>query len=167
VSLRPGALIFEGSCACIPPVEVDRTVCVLGAGPPEPFAEYRLARADLVLAAEGADAPAGALPFRLRPEPLEPIPEGARVALFTTGAPGLDGVEPLVASTNLARRSALAADLDQAAAERCDVYLVELKAAAIDTVAPRAQAEGARVVFVRNRPLGIDDAVLGLYRDAA
>jgi cyclic 2,3-diphosphoglycerate synthase len=166
-SLRPGALIFEGSGACIPPVEVDRTVCVLGAGPPEPFAEYRLARADLVLAAEGADAPAGALPFRLRPEPLEPIPEGARVALFTTGAPGLDGVEPLVASTNLARRSALAADLDQAAAERCDVYLVELKAAAIDTVAPRAQAEGARVVFVRNRPLGIDDAVLGLYRDAA
>ena len=166
-SLMPGALIFEGSGSCIPPVEVDRTVCVLGAGPPEPFAEYRLARADLVLAAEGADAPPGALPFRLQPEPLEPVPEGARVALFTTGAPALDGVEPLVASTNLARRSALAADLDQAASERCDVYLVELKAAAIDTVAPRARAEGARVVFVRNRPLGLDDALLRLYRDVA
>ena len=63
-SLEPGSIIFEGSGACIPPVEVDRTVCILGAGPPEPFAEYRLARADLVLAAEGApDPPAGAVPI--------------------------------------------------------------------------------------------------------
>src|SRR5687768_12121463 len=81
VGLDPGAVIFEGSGACIPPVEVDRTVCILGAGPAEPFAEYRLARADLVLAAEGAPgAPPGALPFVLRPEPVEPIPDGARVA---------------------------------------------------------------------------------------
>ena len=167
VSLAPGALIFEGSGACIPPVEVDRTVCILGAGPPEPFAEYRLARAELVLAAEGAEPPAGALPFRLRPEPLEPLREGARVALFTTGSPGVAGVEPVVTSTNLARRNLLGAELERAAAERCDVYLVELKAAAIDTVAVRARAEGAEVIFVRNRPLGIDDALLDLYRDAA
>ena len=165
-SLAPDALIFEGSGACIPPVEVDRTVCVLGAGPHEPFAEYRLARADLVLAAEGAEPPAGALPFRLRAEPLEPLPDGARVALFTTGSHGVEGVEPVVASTNLARRDALGVDLERAAAERCDVYLVELKAAAIDTVALHARAEGAAVVFVRNRPLGIDDALLDLYRDA-
>ena len=32
-SLDPGAIVFEGSGACIPPVEVDRTVCVIGAGP--------------------------------------------------------------------------------------------------------------------------------------
>jgi cyclic 2,3-diphosphoglycerate synthase len=166
-SLEPGALIFEGSGACIPPVEVDRTVCVLGAGRPEPFAEYRLRRADLVLAAEGADPPPGALPFRLRPEPLEPLPETARVAFFTTGAPAIEDVEPVLISTNLARRSALAEDLDRVVAERCDVYLVELKAAAIDTVAPRARAEGVRVVFVRNRPLGIDDALLELYRNVA
>jgi cyclic 2,3-diphosphoglycerate synthase len=166
-SLAPDALIFEGSGACIPPVEVDRTVCILGAGPPEPFAEYRLARADLVLAAEGAEPPDGALPFRLRPEPLEPLPEGARVALFTTGSAGVEGVEAVVTSTNLARRNALGADLERAAAERCDVYLIELKAAAIDTVAVRARAEGADVVFVRNRPLGIDDALVDLYRDAA
>jgi cyclic 2,3-diphosphoglycerate synthetase len=165
-SLAPDALIFEGSGACIPPVEVDRTVCVLGAGPHEPFAEYRLARADLVLAAEGAEPPAGALPFRLRAEPLEPLPDGARVALFTTGSHGVEGVEPVVASTNLARRDALGVDLERAAVERCDVYLVELKAAAIDTVALHARAEGAAVVFVRNRPLGIDDALLDLYRDA-
>ena len=36
------------------------------------------------------------------------------------------------------------------------MYLTELKAAAIDTVAARADAEGARVVFVRNRPVGLD-----------
>ena len=168
-SLDPGAIVFEGSGACIPPVEVDGTVCILGAGPAEPFAEYRLARADLVLAAEGAtDPPSHAIPFWLRPEPVEKIPEDARVAVFTTGAPRVGGIpEPVLVSTNLARRGALAKDLDRAAAEHCDVYLTELKAAAIDTVATRARAEGARVVFIRNRPVGIDDALVNLYRDAA
>ena len=90
------------------------------------------------------------------------------MAVFTTGAPGVHGVtDPVLVSTNLARRSALAAELERAAAERCDVYLTELKAAAIDTVAVRAQREGARVVFIRNRPVGIDDALVNLYRDAA
>jgi cyclic 2,3-diphosphoglycerate synthase len=166
-SLGPDTIIFEGSGACIPPVEVDRTACVVGAGPPEPFAEYRLERADLVLAAEGAIAPAGAVPFRLEPEAAEPLPDGARVAVFTTGCPPPAGVEAVVASTNLARRAALADDLDRAHTERCDVYLIELKAAAIDTVAAAAQAHGARIVFVRNRPLGIDEALLELHRDAA
>ena len=165
-SLDPGAIVFEGSGACIPPVEVDRTVCVVGRGAPEPFAEYRVMRADLVLAMEGAVAPPGAVTFELRPEPAGPVPEGARVALFTTGAERCEGVDPVVASANLARRSALAADLDRAAAEGCDVYLTELKAAAIDTVARRARAEGARVVLVRNRPVGVDDALLGVWSGA-
>jgi hypothetical protein len=142
---------------------VDRTVCVLGAGTPEPFAEYRLLRADLVLAAEGAPATPGAVPLRLRPEPAEPLPAGARVALFTTGAEHCHGVEPVLVSTNLARRGALAEDLDRAAAEGCDLYLTELKAAAIDTVARRALSAGARVVLVRNRPAGIDDALLSVW----
>ena len=43
-SLDPGAIVLEGSGSCIPPVQADRTVCILGAGEPEPFAEYRLAR---------------------------------------------------------------------------------------------------------------------------
>jgi cyclic 2,3-diphosphoglycerate synthase len=167
-SLGPGAIVFEGSGACIPPVEVDRTVCILGAGRPEPFAEYRLARADLVLAAEGApDPPPGAVPFSLRPEPVEELPDGAGVAVFTTGATDVEAVpDPVLVSTNLARRAALAGDLDRAAAERADVYLIELKAAAIDTVALRAREEAARVVFIRNRPVGIDDALVKLYRDA-
>jgi cyclic 2,3-diphosphoglycerate synthetase len=167
-SLDPGSIVFEGSGAAIPPIEVDRTVCILGAGPPEPFSEYRLARAELVLAAEGApDPPDGALPLSLRPEPVEELPDDARVAVFTTGAPEVHGIPgPVLLSTNLARRSALAEDLDRAARERCDIYLTELKAAAIDTVAMRARDEGGRVVFIRNRPVGIDDALVKLYRDA-
>jgi cyclic 2,3-diphosphoglycerate synthase len=167
-SLEPSAIVFEGSGACIPPVETDRTVCILGAGPSEPFAEYRLARADLVLAAEGAaHPPRDAVPFALRPEPVEEVPGDARVAVFTTGATEVDTIpDPVLVSTNLARRSALGEELDRAAAERADIYLTELKAAAIDTVAMRARAEGARVVFIRNRPLGVDDALVKLYRDA-
>jgi cyclic 2,3-diphosphoglycerate synthetase len=168
-SLDPGLIVFEGSGSCIPPVEVDRTVCILGPGEPEPLAGYRLLRSDLLLAHEGAVAPPAALRFELRPEPAEPLPDGARVALFTTGAPACEGVEPLVASANLARRAALAEDLDRAVSERCDVWLTELKAAAIDTVARRAREEGARLVFVRNRPAGdgLDEALVKLHRDAA
>jgi cyclic 2,3-diphosphoglycerate synthase len=171
--LEPGTILVEGSGAAIPPVEVDRTVCVAGAGPADPFREYRFLRADLVLVAEGADAPPGAdtLRFALRPEPAEALPEGARVALFTTAARECRGVDPVVISSNLARREDLAADLDRAAGEGCDVYLTELKAAAIDTVARRARDEGARVVFVRNRPVGLDGdleaALVKLWSDAA
>jgi cyclic 2,3-diphosphoglycerate synthase len=96
----------------------------------------------------------------LRPEPGEELPAEARIALFSTGAGLPDGFEPVVASANLARREALRDDLAHAARERCDVYLTELKAAAIDTVAAHARAAGARVVFVRNRPVGLDGADL-------
>ena len=172
-SLGPGALIFEGSGSSIPPVEVDRTVCLAGPGAGvDALSAYRLLRADLVLAAPGLEPPTGAelLRFELVPEPVEPVPEGARVALFSTGSGRPEGLEPVVASANLARRGALAADLDRAAAEGCDVYLTELKAAAIDTVAERALREGARVVFLRNRPVGLDsdlDAALLELADGA
>ena len=157
-----GVLIFEGSGSCIPPVEVDRTVCVIGPGEPEPLAGYALLRSQLLLAHHDASAPPDAVRFSLQPEPAEPLPPEARVALFTTGAPACEGVEPVVSSANLARRSALAEDLERAAAAGCDVYLTELKAAAIDTVARHAAAIGARVVFVRNRPVGVDDALMEL-----
>ena len=169
--LRPGAILFEGSGACIPPVEVDRTVCVLGAGAEEPFADYRLLRADLVLAAREAAAPPGALRFELRSEPAGTVPGGAKVGLFTTGADRCEGVEPALMSTNLARREALAADLERAAAEGCGLYLTELKAAAIDTVAVEARRRGVELGFVRNRPVGVDcdldAALVKLYEDVA
>ena len=153
--LEPGALIIEGSGSCIPPVRCDRTVCLVG-GPVEGLDRYRLLRADLVLAMAGAPAPQGALRCELRPEPTEPVPTGGRVALFTTGARSCQGVEPVVTSTALARRGELEDDLGRAAVEGCDVYLTELKAAAIDVVASRAREEGAQVIFVRNRPVAVD-----------
>ena len=90
------------------------------------------------------------------------------MAVFTTGATEVHGIpDPVLVSTNLAKRGALAEDLDRAVGDGADLYLTELKAAAIDTVAMRARAEGARVVFIRNRPIGIDDALVNLYRDVS
>ena len=178
----PGAIVFEGSGSCIPPVEVDRTACIVGSADAalRELGPYRLMRSHLVLAAAALDdgaladlrrfAAGPVVRFELRPEAAEPLPDGARIALFTTAVGPWEGIEPAVASANLARRSLLEADLHRARGERCDVYLVELKAAAIDTVAMQARREGARVVFVRNRPVGLDgdlDAeLLRLHDDA-
>jgi cyclic 2,3-diphosphoglycerate synthetase len=160
-------LILEGSGACVPPVEADATVCIVGdpADALEGLGPYRLLRADLVLAMRDAPAelaelsPAPVVQARLEPEPVEELPAGARVAFFSTGAGECAGLEPAVTSRNLARRGDLAADLARAEEEGCDVYLTELKAAAIDTVAVHARRVGARVVFVRNR-VTADDADL-------
>jgi predicted GTPase len=160
-------LILEGSGACVPPVEADATVCIVGdpADALDALGPYRLLRSDLVLAMHGAPAelrelsPAPVVQVRLQPEPAEPVPDEARVAFFSTGAGDPAGVEPVVTSRNLARRAALEADLARAEQEGCDVYLTELKAAAIDTVAAHARRNAARVVFVRNRVVA-DDADL-------
>ncbi|HEX8854333.1 MAG TPA: hypothetical protein VF752_01940 [Thermoleophilaceae bacterium] len=164
-SLDPSALIFEGSGATIPPVEVNRTVCIVGERS-EALGElgpYRLLRAQLALVMRGdselardvAEICRGrVLTCELRAEPTEEVPRDARVAAFTTGAPPPSGA--IVESTNLARRSTLEADLERAVRERCDVWLVEIKAAGIDTVAERARREGARIVFLRNRPVALD-----------
>jgi cyclic 2,3-diphosphoglycerate synthase len=176
-SLEPGVMLFEGSGSALPPVEVDRTVCVTGKGAGDALGAYRLLRAQLALVGEGGDAAEVAsicrghvLRFTLSPEPAAPLPEDARVALFSTGQAVPHGVDPVVVSSNLARRAALAADLERAAAEGCDVYLTELKAAAIDTVAEQAERDGAKVVFVRNIPQGldgdIDEALLEVWRAA-
>jgi cyclic 2,3-diphosphoglycerate synthetase len=180
---NPDAIVFEGSGSCLPPVVVDRAACVVG----DPRAAlgdlgpYRVLRSHLALLMGGgwSDADAAeverlcagpAVRCELRPEPVEPLPADARVALFTTNATSCDGVEPVVVSNNLARRGALAADLERAQAERCDVYLVELKAAGVDTVAAAAQRDGLRTVFVRNRVVGLDrdldEELMKLYTDS-
>jgi cyclic 2,3-diphosphoglycerate synthetase len=181
-SLDPGALILEGSGASVPPVEADRTVCVVGSrtGALEDLGPYRILRADLALVIDAADAelaadvaavcPGDVLRCELRTEACDPVPDGARVGLFTTGAESCDGVEPVVRSTNLARRAELESDLDRAAAEGCDLYLTELKAAAIELVAARARVEGARVGFLRNVPVAhhgsdLDAALLAQFDD--
>jgi cyclic 2,3-diphosphoglycerate synthetase len=173
-SLGPDALIFEGSGSCIPPLEADATVCIVGRDA-ELFdlGIYPLLRSQLALVM--GDQPLDSLPCpalrcHLVPEPVEPPPPEARVAFFTTGAPSADSIEPVVASTALARRAELEHDLERAAAERCDVYLIEVKAAAIDTVAVAAEREGARVIFLRNRPVAtegdLDAELLGIANHA-
>ena len=179
----PGTVLFEGSGAALPPVEVDATVCVVGsrAAALEHLGPYRLLRSALALVSP--DDPTLAedvgrwcprvVRFTLRPEPVDPVAPGARLAFFSTGPGDLAGLEPVVVSRRLARRRELAEDLRRAAAEGCDVYLTELKAAAIDTVAEAAEAAGARLGFVRNRPVArageedLDAALLDVHRAAA
>ncbi len=113
----------------------------------------------------------------MEPEPAEEVPGGARVACFTTAAPDAEarqrealarrGVELRRWSGNLARRRDLERDVEEALRDGCDVFLTELKAAAVEIVATRAVQEGARVVFLRNRPVSvagesIDDRLLRL-----
>jgi predicted GTPase len=64
-------------------------------------------------------------------------------------------VRPRVWSANLARREELQRDVEQALQEGCDVFLTELKAAAVEIVAKRAVQAGVRVVFLRNRPVAV------------
>lgn len=171
------ALLFEGSGASVPPVEADRTICIAGSleqadaltGP------LRLIESDLVLVHAGdpelLKAAAGwsggeTLAFELRPAVAEALPDDAVAALFTTGAHHVDGAEPVVRSANLANRAELERDLEAAALAGCTHYLTEIKAAGIDTVAMHADRVGARVVFVRNRPVGVDaDLDLALQRE--
>jgi cyclic 2,3-diphosphoglycerate synthetase len=158
--------------ACVVSAPEARASALSGLGP------LRLQRSQLVVLA-GADAvpardrdrlaaelgrwcPEGAVvASRLAPEPAGDLPPGARVALFSTAGERAgalreeleeSGVEIALSSGNLARRAALEADLDAAARAGCDTYLTELKAAAIDTVADRAEAAGAAVEFLRHRP---------------
>jgi cyclic 2,3-diphosphoglycerate synthetase len=145
---------------------------------------YRLLSADLVIVV-GADeldpralaalerrlgewcAPEAIVPCRLEPEPVGELPGTARAAAFATSSRGRlqlaerlaeSGVELVLFSANLARREALARDLETAARERCDLFLTELKAAAIDVVAAEASRLDARVAFLDNRPASIAGA---------
>jgi cyclic 2,3-diphosphoglycerate synthetase len=165
-SLSPDAIVFEGSGSTVPPVEVDRTVCIVGqeADALGALGLYRLWRSELALLMElGGERPdrgpelegIPALRCTLRPEPTEPVPEDARVAVFSTGAGVCADVEPLVTSSALSNRGQLERDLERAERHRCDLYLTELKAAAIELVAPHARERDAQVIFIRNRPVGI------------
>jgi cyclic 2,3-diphosphoglycerate synthase len=102
---------------------------------------------------------------RLEPEPAGDVPSGARVAFFTTAPPeheeevraalAVQGLDVRVLSTNLARRAGLVEDLARAERDGCDLYLTELKAAAIELVAEEAERRAVPLVFVRNRPVSL------------
>jgi predicted GTPase len=97
-------------------------------------------------------------------------PPGAEVAFRESLAQR--GVSVHALSTNLARRPQLARDVEAALRDGCDVFLTELKAAAIDVVAEAAATAGVRMVFLRNRPVAqageapLDDLLLELAATA-
>jgi cyclic 2,3-diphosphoglycerate synthase len=197
-SRNPDLVIFEGSGAALPPVATRRRVLVASAQePPELVTGYlnafRVLVSDLVVltfAEEGAsheeardailrlkDMPVVAT--RMRPRPVADV-RGRRVAFFSTAPEQVlpllaghledrHGADVVTASPNLARRDALRRDLEGVDA---DVYLVEIKAAAIDVVAEEAAERGVEVVFCDNELLplpgepDLDAALVALARAA-
>ena len=154
---EPDLVVFDGSGAAIPPVAVDRRILVAGPGQDATayLNAYRVLISDLVVVlGDGElepirklkDVPVIRVDLRLRP--LEPL-RGRRVAVFTAG-PAETGhldAEIVAVSANLANRAHLRQDLARVDA---DVYLVELKAAAIDVVAEAAAERGVEVVLAAN-----------------
>lgn len=178
-SLGTDLVLLEGSGTAIPPVEARARILVVGAAQdPELVAgylgAYRILISDLVVLTGCDQRPVEALrkaigevkpeipviATEFRPAPARPI-EGRRVAFFTT-APGSahaalrtqlereHGAEVLLLSGNLARRPDLRADLETAAARDAELYLVEVKAAAIDVVVETAAERGVEVVLCDN-----------------
>ena len=99
----------------------------------------------------------------LRPRPVEPV-AGIRVAFFSTAPTAIHerlgehlerehGADLVLLSGNLANRDALLVDLDSPAAADAEVFLTEIKAAAIDVVAEAAETRGVPVVFTDNEVL--------------
>jgi cyclic 2,3-diphosphoglycerate synthetase len=175
----PDLVVFEGSGAALPPVETRRTVLVAPAQePPEIVAgylnAYRILLADLVVLTMAEDE-VDLEPMRaaiadvkevpvvatvLRPRPVEDV-RGRRLAFFSTAPEAAlsrlarhledeHGADVVHASGNLARRDELRRELVEVDA---DVFLVEIKAAAIDVVAETAQERGIDVIFCDNAVL--------------
>jgi cyclic 2,3-diphosphoglycerate synthetase len=94
------------------------------------------------------------------------------VAVFTAGPAPVDHLDAEVVhvSRNLANRAKLREELERIDA---DVYLTEIKAAAIDVVAEAAAERGAEVVFAENEVVSladeqdVDEQLLALAETAA
>jgi cyclic 2,3-diphosphoglycerate synthetase len=157
----PELVIFDGSGAAVPPVDVDRRVLVVGSGAELDayLNTYRRLISDIVVSI-GRDVP-GAIRADLRLRATEPL--DGRVAVFTAGATEVAHLEAEVVhvSPHLADRPTLRRELAEIGA---DTYLVELKAAAIDVVAEFAFERGKRVVVAANDvvAVGLDEALLSL-----
>jgi cyclic 2,3-diphosphoglycerate synthetase len=183
-ALEPGLVVLDGSGAALPPVDAGRRLLVSSAAQPIEVAAgylnaYRALISDLVLVTMAEQgAPHGALADALRahtrpgtpviravlrPRPLEPV-AGERVAFFCT-APS-SGHATLAAhlaerhGARVAHVSGALADRtrlrDELARVDADLFVVELKAAAVDVVVEEAARRGIRVVIAANDvvPLG-------------
>ncbi len=170
--LAPDLVIFDGSGAAIPPVETSRRILVVnGATDPDVATgylnEYRHLVSDLVIltmAEPGtgweelqgralALAPA-VVATTLRPRPTADV-VGRKVAFFSAAPESAHavfaahlaeeyGADVVHVSGALADRERLRSELEGVDAE---VFLVELKAAAIDVVAETASERGVEVVL--------------------
>ncbi|KWT60101.1 hypothetical protein ADL21_20750 [Streptomyces albus subsp. albus] len=195
--LAPDLVLFEGSGTVLPPGQTRRRILVVGGGQrPERVlgyaGVYRVLVSDLVILTL-ADPHLDVRPLRraieqvrevpliaaaLRPRPVSDI-SGRRVAFFTTASaaavPGTVkhlttsyGARVVHASTALANRGRLGAELRDVDAE---VFLLELKAAAIDMVVEHADRRGVPVVLC-GHPSGslpgepcLDQALLALGQE--
>jgi cyclic 2,3-diphosphoglycerate synthetase len=172
---EPDLVVFDGSGAAIPPVQTDARVLVTGRGqdPTAYLNPYRVLVSDLIVSIGPVDVDRvrslkeiPVVQADLRLHPMTPL-AGRRVAVFTTGRAPTEHLDADVTavSRNLADRAKLREDLTRIDA---DVFLVEIKAAAIDVVAEAAQQRGVEVVFAENEvvPLegerDLDDAILSL-----
>jgi cyclic 2,3-diphosphoglycerate synthase len=178
VALDPELVVFDGSGAALPPVEVARRILVVGAHQDPVVATgylnaYRVLLADLVIvtmaeeatphAAIAADVRSLVRPgvpvvrTTLRPRPIEPV-TGERVAYFGTAPAAQHGrvAEELseVHGAHVTHVSGSLADRPRLRKEFADViaetFVVELKAAAVDVVVEEAMRRGVRVVLAAN-----------------
>ena len=178
----PDLVLFEGSGSALPPIATRKRILVAGAGqPPDVVAgylnAYRILVSDLVVLTPAEpgepleelrraildvkDVPVVAA--ALRPRPVAQV-DGRRVVYFTTAPDAAHdrlaahlrdhfGAADVAVSGNLARRDALREDV---ARLQGDLYLVEIKAAAIDVVAEAGAANGIPVVFADNEVVPLD-----------
>lgn len=177
-TLDPELIVLDGSGAAIPPVAADRTILVVGGHQDAAVATgylnpYRALLSDLVVVAMAEERVAhealAAAMSRLvrpgipvvravlRPRPLDDV-RGRRIAFFGTAPPAqhesiaahlgdTHGAIVVHVSGNLSDRSALREELRHVDAE---VFVVEVKAAAIDVVAAEAARIGVPVVLAAN-----------------
>jgi cyclic 2,3-diphosphoglycerate synthetase len=196
VELEPELVLFDASGAALPPVETSRRVLVVNARQDHEVVTgylntYRHLLSDLVvltMADEGsrweelgnriAELGPRVAGVTLWPRPVEPV-EGRKVAFFTTaGEPAHGGFAEYLAeaygadvvhvSGNLADRRALAEELESLDAE---VFLIEIKAAAIDVVAEAGRERGIDVMLAGSdvRSSGeveLDEELLRLAEEA-
>ena len=177
-SLGPDLVVFDGSGAALPPIAAGARVLVVGVHQDplvatgflnayrhrladlvvltcadEDTARERLRRLSTALVREGVRIVATVL----RPRPLAPV-TGRRVAFFGAAPPAAHAAiaahlreahdaDVVAVSGALADRATLREELSRVQA---DVFLVELKAAAIDVVAEEAVARGVELVLVAN-----------------
>jgi cyclic 2,3-diphosphoglycerate synthetase len=198
IDMEPDVVVFDGSGAAFPPIAAARTVIVVG-GHQDPAVvagylnTYRLLLADLVvLTMAVASTEWNAVRLRvagtvrngvpvvattLEPRPLADV-AGRSIAYFSAAPETAHaslrhvlestyGADVVHVSGNLANRAALRQELPDIDA---DVFLVELKAAAIDVVAEAALARGAEIVLAANDvvPLSgepdLDELLLGMAK---